>query len=247
MDNFKVTEFTAGSIISRSFSFYMQNFGKFTLLMMIGFAPVFIYYFFSDIDVDFIESIEEILITSAIGFFSLYFFIPAIIYFTFQYLKDENATFTEAIKLSFKAALPALATALLFILAVLAGMVLLIIPGIILSMMYSVAVPVTIIENRDPIDSLKRSASLTDGYKWSIFGFNFIMNLIIQVPAYILAFGLLGDGYPSSASCQIFLYTILFIEIFWTAWVAVAIAFMYYDLRWLKEGVGVEEYASIFD
>jgi hypothetical protein len=50
-----------------------------------------------------------------------------------------------------------------------AGFLLLIVPGVILSLMYAVAVPVAVLEGSGAFESLKRSARLTDGYKGLIF------------------------------------------------------------------------------
>jgi len=55
--------------------------------------------------------------------------------------------------------------ALLEMLAIVGGFLLLVVPGIIVSLMLMVAVPVAIIERPGVMASLKRSAALTKGIK----------------------------------------------------------------------------------
>ena len=63
-----------------------------------------------------------------------------------------------------------LAIGLLQMLATVIGILLLIVPGIIVGLMLSVAVPVCVIDALGPIQSLKRSMALTKGSRWRILG-----------------------------------------------------------------------------
>lgn len=67
------------------------------------------------------------------------------------------------------------------------GYLLLIVPGVIFSLMYAVAVPVAVLENRGPIESLKRSAALTDGYRGLIFMTYFLWGLVILVLNFVVS------------------------------------------------------------
>lgn len=70
---------------------------------------------------------------------------------------------------------------LLYTLVTLVGYALLIVPGVIFSLMYAVAVPVAVAEGLGPFASLKRSARLTDGYKGLVFITQFLWGAIIVV------------------------------------------------------------------
>lgn len=59
------------------------------------------------------------------------------------------------------------------------GYVLLVVPGVIFSLMYSVAVPAAVAERLGPVAALKRSARLTDGYKGLIFLTTFLWGLVV--------------------------------------------------------------------
>lgn len=54
--------------------------------------------------------------------------------------------------------------------AVLGGLLLFVIPGICLAVMWSVCVPVIVIERAGPLAALGRSRELTRGYGWGVFG-----------------------------------------------------------------------------
>ena len=54
--------------------------------------------------------------------------------------------------------------------AVLGGLTLFVIPGICLAVMWSVCVPVIVIERAGPLAALGRSRELIRGYGWSVFG-----------------------------------------------------------------------------
>lgn len=81
---------------------------------------------------------------------------------------------------------------ILYTLAVIAGTILFIIPGIIIAIrlqfyMYTVIEH----EHEDPLESLKRSWNMTRGHFWKLFGFLIVSGLLIAVSAIPLGLGLL--------------------------------------------------------
>jgi len=59
------------------------------------------------------------------------------------------------------------------------GFVALIIPGIILSLAFELVYPMATLEKGSPVEILKRSYRLTNGYKWNIFGAGFVLGLLV--------------------------------------------------------------------
>lgn len=59
------------------------------------------------------------------------------------------------------------------------GYLLFVVPGVIIGIMYAVCVPVVIVEGRGPLDALRRSYALTNGYKGLIFITYFLWWLLI--------------------------------------------------------------------
>lgn len=68
---------------------------------------------------------------------------------------------------------------ILYTLVTIVGYVLLIVPGIIFSVMYSMAVPVAVVERLGPFASMARSARLTGGYRWLVFITHFLWGVVV--------------------------------------------------------------------
>ena len=122
------------------------------------------------------------------------------------------------------------------------GMLLLIVPGLILMTMWYVAVPACVVEGTGPVRSLGRSRELTAGYRWKMFGLillviviSVIGSMVVTLPAVFLA-GIWGQ---------------LAVQLVWAGlsggFGSVLIAVAYYYLRVAKEGVDVDQIASVFD
>jgi hypothetical protein len=78
---------------------------------------------------------------------------------------------------------------LLYALVVILGMVALIIPGVILSLMFALVIPVAVLEKTPTLESFERSNQLTKNYRWQIFFTYFLFGLIIIVISLITGFG----------------------------------------------------------
>ena len=61
------------------------------------------------------------------------------------------------------------------------GFVLFIIPGIILGLAFELVYPMAALENRGPVEILKRSYNLTRGYRWKILGAGIIFGLLCML------------------------------------------------------------------
>src|SRR5215475_5817652 len=63
------------------------------------------------------------------------------------------------------------------------GFVLLVIPGIIVSVALILVYPIVTLENLGPVDTLKHSWNLTKGHRWNIFAASFVLGLLCWVVA----------------------------------------------------------------
>jgi hypothetical protein len=59
------------------------------------------------------------------------------------------------------------------------GYLLLIIPGVILSLKYALVIPVAAMEDTGVTDAFTRSDDLTKGYRWQIFGTQFVLGALV--------------------------------------------------------------------
>jgi hypothetical protein len=91
---------------------------------------------------------------------------------------------------------PLLAVAILFGLGVGIGFILLIVPGVFLLTIWSVAAPVTVIERPGVLRAFGRSRELVRGYGWPVLGvivLVFLVSIAVSIVAGLIATPL-GDG-----------------------------------------------------
>lgn len=76
------------------------------------------------------------------------------------------------------------------------GLVLLIVPGLIVSVVVSLAVPARVVEGIGPLKSISRSIDLTRGLRWRLFGYNLLVGLLVPLLIVLgpLALNVLGPG-----------------------------------------------------
>lgn len=120
---------------------------------------------------------------------------------------------------------------LVILLAVIVGLGLmaLIVPGFMAMAYFFVAVPVALFEGLGPIDALKRSAALTEGQRWNLFGAWFGIGLVVSILANMVEALLQLLGFPLTFALLQFSFFVL-----WNAWNANYVAITYLRLRELK-------------
>jgi len=112
-----------------------------------------------------------------------------------------------------------------------------------------VTVPAVVVERAGALESLRRSWDLTAGQRWRIFGFLMLFVLIYMGFAIVLvAFSFMGGAMRD----PLLLYRVQLVASLasgpvFSALNSVATTLTYFDLKVLKEGVGVEELESIFE
>ena len=77
------------------------------------------------------------------------------------------------------------------------GFICLIIPGIILGLAFQLIYPMAALENRGPVEILKRSYHLTKGHRWNIFWAAFVVGLlaaVVTIPTGIVSAILVSSG-----------------------------------------------------
>ncbi|MFQ5888369.1 MAG: hypothetical protein ACE5HY_06700, partial [Candidatus Hydrothermarchaeales archaeon] len=110
-------------------------------------------------------------ITFIILFYVLYLVIwMGLIRISLRFCDNERAKFSHLFS-CFPLFFKYLLGSILFLLIVLAGMILLIVPGIIWGMKYMFFSYFIVDKGLGPIKSLKESSAITDGFKWDLFCF----------------------------------------------------------------------------
>jgi hypothetical protein len=184
----------------------------------------------------------------------------AIVHATVSDLNGRRVVVGDSLKVGLRNCLPLIGLAILLGLGVMIGFVLLIVPGVILLVMWSVAVPAKVVEKIGVMEALSRSDDLTWGRRWPIFG----LFLIYAVAAWILEVAImaafapfaLSKGPPSSGTAmESFMHSLDIFQLIASPIVATITtlisttggAVLYSELRGSREGNGPEALASVFD
>lgn len=165
----------------------------------------------------------------------------ALIYGTVADMNGRPVSVRDCISVGLRNFLPLFGIAILIGLAVTFGLILLVIPGVIIAVVWSVAVPAFVAERLDVFASFGRSAELTRGSRWRIFGLFLIYALVIILVSAVL--GILGMFGPAVRAVIVQPAAAVISGMIGATLTAV----LYVELRRLREGVGPETLTAIFD
>ncbi len=174
----------------------------------------------------------------------------AVTFGTVRALAGEQARFGEMLAIGVRRGLPVIAAGLLVWLAILGATLLLVVPGIVVMVATSVAVPAAVVERRGPLEAFRRSLALTRGARWPLFASGLALLVVVmllstlaQAAAGLLMGALAAD--PGAVPAVLVLSQLgnaLFSVI-----PTVGIAVAYHDLRVAKEGVDTGALARVFE
>lgn len=105
-----------------------------------------------------------------------------------------RASAGECLKRGLKTLPMVFVVSLLYAIVSAIGYLLLIVPGVIVSLMFAVSVPAAIVEKLGPIEAMKRSRELTDGYKGLIFITFFLWWLLITVVSWVVGWSFVNNA-----------------------------------------------------
>jgi uncharacterized membrane protein len=144
--------------------------------------------------------------------------------------------------------LPLIVLSILLVLGVALGFIFFIIPGIILWMMWSVAVPALVVEREGVFRAFGRSAELTKGAKWKIFGLSLVFGvvyLLLQIILSLVGLGTMKATDSGFLSATNLIGGIVMSTIFNVLWGTIQPS-LYVELREWKEGGGLENLEQVF-
>lgn len=263
--------FDVGRVVSNTFGVLKNNLVPFFLLtffgtgipmMLISMWPVLLgvgdginFY-----DPSWAENIKWAgIIGPAIAIYLIYMMMIVIMYcviiqMTMNGLNGRPVRLGEALKLSLSLFFPLLAIAILVFFGVVVGFMLLIIPGIFLSLGWALAFHIKVIEGGTITGALSRSWSLSKGYKrWIllmiiIFGvLAAVIGLVFQIP--VLFFGNAQTALLEGGSMTFWIANAIGSGL--SQMVSIALSYVgltatYLEIRRVKEGVDFDRIADIF-
>lgn len=221
------SDFRVGSVMARANAVFARNYSGFILAMAIAHLPLLIGPRFGDLVVSLVLN----MILSAIAY-------AAVLLAAFADLRGRRLGTSEAVFAVAPFALSVIAVLLLNLLVVLAGIALLVVPGLIFATVMFAVVPVCVIERRRVMDCWSRSAMLTKGYRWRIFALVAGFGVAITIAELLVESTWPGEDRPLAADALMYLS-----QVVWVSYLAVVQAVAYHDLRVLKDG-GIGDVAA---
>jgi hypothetical protein len=166
----------------------------------------------------------------------------AILYGAFDDMRGRPVDLVESLRVGLRRFFPLIGVVLLFVVFVVLSAVALLFPAFIVMTMLYVSIPACVVERLGPIKSLGRSARLTKGHRWKIFGLVFATLIVAVMVQSMLGSMARAAGGPTLAIIVLLLWTTV-----WNAFQAILTVVTYHDLRVAKEGVDTDQIAAVFD
>jgi uncharacterized membrane protein len=237
-----ITEFSVGGVIGRAVSIYFRNLSTFIPMSIIAYLPVWIgIAVLGDAAVPDLSAgataglSGSFLVLTLLAMLASYWLQAALVYGTISTMRGNRASMGETFSRSLGALGTVILLAIVISICVGLGLILFIVPGIVIAVMFWVAIPAEVVERGGVGASLKRSRELTKGHRWSIFAL-----VVLLIVLMMLISGVLGmiigqsEGLPAIVFQEILG---MFVSGIWAVITAVA----YHDLRVIKEGSGAEQ------
>jgi uncharacterized membrane protein len=190
---------------------------------------------------------------SAVRFLFSYVAQGAIIFIAVEYLAGQPVSLGQTVRVLGSRVVFIVLTAIVQGLLVGLGFMACIIPGVLLSLVYYVAIPSCVAERTGPIQSLYRSAELTRGVRGSIFLISLVVGIIGMMVGGVVVLGAMPSLFsmddPDTAM-QSVLITQRILE--WiispiqTLLISVPPAVVYVHLRGMRDGVDAHKIAEVF-
>ncbi|MGQ2991920.1 MAG: hypothetical protein ACT6RD_13675 [Brevundimonas sp.] len=247
--------FDLGRVIQRTFKAIQQNWAVFTIasVILVGVPTLLQTYGQTNMGGAYDFSGTNLAIT-AIGWVlwivGTYMLQGIVVKVTVSGLNGKAMGLAPAFEAGIKLFLPLLGLGIIAGLGMTLGFILLIVPGIILAVMWSASTGAVVVEGRGVFESLQRSRDLTRGYRWPIFGLAviyFVVSMVIGLLVVGVGAATGGSFTDGSPNLAVNMATSAISNILSGVIGGAGAAALYYELRSVKEGVGPEHLASVFD
>jgi hypothetical protein len=234
------TPFRLGDALGKTFSVSGRQFGKFVLLTLIPMIPLLLFTLLPQPGLMEGSTGKVTLFRGILTYVLTIIAQATTLYGAFQEMRGEAFTIGQSLTVGLRRALPLIGVAICAGLAIGLATLLLVVPGLIVACMLYVAVPVCVIEQSGPTASIRRSAMLTRGYRWPIFGLLLLVGIIGYVAGILLIRFRVDD--------------VIWAKLLYFSWQVISTSFgavlasvVYHDLRAAKEGIDINHLVNVFD
>jgi membrane-anchored glycerophosphoryl diester phosphodiesterase (GDPDase) len=253
---------TVGSLVSRTFSTWWANVARFALLLLLGYTPMIVAgivgALFFGVRIfpaarpggapQFPPGVmPTLLAVVAVTLVLAMVVFGGMTYGALQHLAGKPFTFGSMLRAGLRRAWPLFLVGTVAYVLVLLGMIALIVPGIIVGIALSVALPIVVAEERAGVgQTIKRSFALTKGSRGTIFGAMLVVFLALWAAS--LVGNLATAAVASNQPLAIVGFTLsMIVQLAMAPLTFVLCAVAYHDLRVAKEGVDTGNLAAVFE
>lgn len=244
-----------GGVISETFKVTIRNLLPFSLVGLLLHIPVYLM-LLAAAALPLEAATARLLTTGSglVGGFVGFVLTGALTFGVIAHLRGERQSIGVIMSVGARRAVRVFLVSLVAGLAWLVGLALCIVPGIIVSCMLWVAVPVAVMEDAGIQESMDRSQTLTVGTRWSVFAVNLLMYLITGAGNLVIMAGAMmvviigttsGDISPARMAAGQLVGSVLLVP--FQCLQAASVAVGYHDLRVHREGARVEDLATVFE
>jgi hypothetical protein len=241
-DHFAEGDFRVGRVFNRTFSVLSRNLAPFCLVTVIAALPNLL--LFAPGARAFSPGLSAGRIILGVGLAMVLNTLSqaVVLYGAFEDMRGRPVDLAESFKVGLRRFFPIVGVSIsVAFLTGLAG-ILLLIPAFIVGTMLLVSIPVCVVEQLGPFESMGRSAQLTKGHRWKIFG----LWIVTIIAGGILQSVLVGLARVIGGSVAALVVSLICSALF-GAFYAIMVVVTYHDLRVAKEGVDTNQIAAVFD
>jgi hypothetical protein len=234
--------FMIGDVLGRTFSILGRSFVPFFLLSAVATLPYIIFFWAQPTAVLAPSQVyKSMALPLVVGFVLRMFTQAVILYAAFQDMRGRKVSVGESFRVALSRFLPIVGVIVLEGFGIALGMILLIVPGIILMLMWYLALPACVVEQLGPIESLSRSAALTKGHRWKILGLILLVAIVGAVVGAVASAVGVMLGHVANVVITYIVQAVV------AVFSGILVIVLYRDLRVAKEGIDTEQIAAVFD
>lgn len=240
---------TTGALLDRAFRLYTGNFSLMLGITAAAYVPFYLIMLGIESSLGNLQTSSGGLSTLLfqVGFMVLWASIAfpiaggAATYAISERYLGNDVTIGEALRLALSRFWTLSVAQITATIRVIFGFLLLIVPGILWLLSYSLVVPAILVENQKATPSLSRSRDLVKGHRGKVFCVLFVINLLQGIPLLGVSM-ILGMIFniESGAGAVLNSAIINLVSIFVTPLGIIATILLYYDMRIRKEGFDLE-------
>ena len=178
----------------------------------------------------------------------------ALVRSTVDHEEGRHPGLGESIMAGLVVAIPLIVMAIISGIAMMIGLVLFVVPGVILFLMWSVSAPALVDERLGIMGALERSSYLTRGYRWRIFGMVLVLVVLSWLAMALMATLVVAGGsfsFQAMAKAQqdpsiVAIVVLLIMQTLISVVSGVTHASLFVELRNAKDGPSDEALADVF-